>query len=124
MQTGKLNKRIKIDRPNETQNDLQEVVIEYVFWQEVWASIEPLNGKEFLTAQQIQSDVSTRIRIRYLEGINQKHRIRFDREATGSPTVTDYYEIDAVIPVMEDRRQMDLMCRKLDAEGARIEGSL
>lgn len=122
MQTGKLNKRVKIDRPVETQNDSNEVTTEYQEWTTVWASIEPLVGREFLTAQQLQADVTTRIRIRYLEGVTRKMRVRYDRLA-GSPTITDYYVIDTVIPVMEDRRQMDLMCRKVDAEGFRIEGS-
>lgn len=122
MRTGPLNKRVKIERRVETQNDALEVVIRYVPWQEVWAEIEPLSGREYFAAQQVSSDVNTRIRIRHLEGVTRKMRVLYERLA-GSPTEVDYYEVDNVIAVKENRRDIYLMCRKIDTEGFRVDGS-
>lgn len=122
MRTGPLNKRVRIQRRVEVQNDTNEVVISYLDWQEVWAAIEPLTGREFFAAQQISADISTRIRIRALDGVNRKMRVLYTRKA-GSPTEIDYYEIDSVIPVLENNREVYLMCRKIDTEGFRVDGT-
>jgi SPP1 family predicted phage head-tail adaptor len=122
MRTGPLNKRVQIQRRVETQNELKEVVISYVYWDEVWAEIEPLNGREFFAAQQISGDVSTKIRIRALDGVTRKMRVIYERRA-GSPTESDYYEIDTVIRIRENNRDVYLMCRKVDTEGFRVDGT-
>lgn len=122
MRTGKLNKRIHIQKALETQNETNETTYTFVEFAEVWASIEPLSGRPLFQAQQISGDVSTRIRIRALEGVNRKMRVVYQR-LIGPPTVYDLYEIDTVIPVDENRRETYLMCRKVDSEGFRLEGS-
>lgn len=47
-------------------------------WEEVsapWASVEPLSAREFIAAQAQQSAVTTRIRIRYRDGVNAQMRV-------------------------------------------------
>lgn len=122
MRTGPLNKRIRIQRQVNNQNDFKENVISFEDWQEVWASIEPLSGREYFAAQQISSDVTTKIRIRHLEDVTRKMRVVYERVA-GSPTKIVVYEIDTVIPVLENRREDWLMCREVDTEGFRVDGS-
>lgn len=122
MRTGPLDKRVKIQRRVETQNEFKENVISYVDWEEVWAAIEPLSGREYIAAQQISSDVTTKIRIRHLEGVTRKMRAVYERVA-GSPTVIVVYEIDNVLRMNEGRREMWLMCREIDSEGFRVDGS-
>lgn len=41
----------------------------------VWASVEPLSGKEFYAAEQSQSEVTHKIRCRYFSGISPAMRI-------------------------------------------------
>lgn len=41
----------------------------------VWAAVEPMSAREFTAAQQIQSKVTTRITIRYRDGITAAMRI-------------------------------------------------
>jgi len=122
MRTGPLNKRVIIQRRIESQNEFKETVISYADWQPVWAAIEPASGREYIAAQQISSDVSTKIRIRHLEGVTRKMRVSYERVA-GSPTVTVLYEIDNVLRINEGRREMWLMCREVDSEGFRVDGS-
>ena len=122
MRTGPLNKRIKIQRRVETQNEFKETVISYVDWEERWASIEPLGGREYISSQQISADVTTKIVIRQLDGVTRKMRVVYERIA-GSPTVIVMYEIDTVVSVKEGRREMWLLCREVDSEGFRVDGS-
>jgi SPP1 family predicted phage head-tail adaptor len=41
----------------------------------VWASVEPLMGREMMAAQAAQSEITTRFRIRYLDGVDSTMRI-------------------------------------------------
>ena len=67
----------------------------------VWASVEPLQGREFLEARQMQAEVTTRIRIRYRAGIVPPMRVIW-----GSHT----YDVQAVIEPEARRRELQLMC--------------
>lgn len=68
---------------------------------EVWAGLEPLSGKEFLAAQAVNSEISTRIVIR-TRPINAGNRIIFRGE---------FYNIRAVLPDKESGLEyVSLMC--------------
>lgn len=41
-------------------------VITWVTLHSVWAAVEPLSGREYIISQSAQSEVTTRIRMRYL----------------------------------------------------------
>lgn len=63
---------------------------------EVWCSIEPTIGRDRFAAQQVQSEVQGRIRLRYMTGINGK--MRGYEAATGT-----YFDFLAE-PVYDARR--------------------
>ncbi len=67
----------------------------------VWASVEPLQGREYLEARQLEAEVTTRIRIRYRDGIVPQMRVVW-----GSHT----YDVQAVIEPDSGRRELQLMC--------------
>lgn len=69
----------------------------------VWAAIEPLTGREYWGAQQVDSEVAGKIRIRYLSDINPTMRVKFG---------TRIYEILAVINVNERNEELTLMVRE------------
>lgn len=52
--------------------ELDEVWVDVA---QVWASVEPLVGREFYEAQQIQSSVTAKIRIRWRPGVDAGMRI-------------------------------------------------
>jgi SPP1 family predicted phage head-tail adaptor len=81
MQAGKLDRRITIQQPVETQNSFGEIVVSYTNFAEVWAEVIPLSGRELLTAGQILPEATMRINIRWLAGINEKFRILYDNVA-------------------------------------------
>lgn len=42
---------------------------------QVWASVEPLVGREFYEAQQVQSSVTAKLRLRWRPGVNAGMRV-------------------------------------------------
>lgn len=75
---GKFRHRIAIDRRINAQNPTTGVIT--VTWENVHpsvpASIEPLSAREFIAASAGQSEITARITIRYLPGLDATHRIR------------------------------------------------
>jgi SPP1 family predicted phage head-tail adaptor len=69
-----------------------------------WASIEPLNGREFFAAQQVNAEVTARIRLRYLPGVTRQMQVKF-----GSRT----FAIESVINVEERNRELQLMVKEV-----------
>lgn len=86
-------------------------------WQTVWASIEPLSGKEFFVSAQLQGEVSHRIRMRFVypdgshpEGVTPKMWITFTPPFSN---VVKHFDIRAVINIEERPFWIDLICREL-----------
>lgn len=115
MRAGRLSRRVTIQERVETQNATGEVVWT---WQDVacvWAEIAAVNGREFFSAQQIQSNVTHTILIRWRRGIVAKMRVVEDGGSCGD---TVYYDIEA--PLANARRtELRLMCVTRDADGWR-----
>ena len=75
LKAGDLDKRVTIQAPTETRDAGGAVVVTWVDVATVWAAIEPLRGRELIAAQAEASEVSGKIRLRYLSGITSKHRV-------------------------------------------------
>ena len=75
-------------------------------WSDVatpWASIEPLRGAERMSAQQLESRLSHRVRLRHRDGVTTAMRLKFG---------TRIFNIRAVInPAMRDRL-LELLCEE------------
>lgn len=79
MQAGKLRDRVDLQRVSVTPDSHGDQVKTWATLATVWASIEPLSGREFLQASQVMSDVTVRIRIRGRTDITltPKDRVQF-----------------------------------------------
>lgn len=78
MQAGKLRHRVTLQRPVKTQNPATGAIING--WADVatlWASVVDLSAREFVAAQAGQSEVTTRITIRWRDDVTSKHRILY-----------------------------------------------
>ena len=77
-----------------------------VTWQDVitvWASVDPLSGREYFYAHQIKNAISHRIRIRYRTDVNEAMRIRHgDR----------YFSIESMIDMGERREFLEIRCQE------------
>lgn len=105
MKAGRLRHRVTIQKPVETQNTYGEAEVRWQDVATVWASVEPLRGREYLAAKQMVSEVEVRVVIRYMAGITAKMKV-----VHGS----DEYLIETVINVMERDREIQLMCTRFD----------
>lgn len=106
MNAGKLRHRITIQQQQESTKDSYGALVES--WLDVaasiWASVEPLSGREFYAAQQVNSETTTRITIRYRSGVISKMRAVYGERI---------YDILSVIDPEERHIEMQLMCKEL-----------
>lgn len=104
MNAGKLNKRITIQQYESTQNEFGEQVKTWSNIKTAWASIQPLQGREWFNAKQMQSEIEVRMRLRYTTAITPKMRIVYN---------SLNYNIESIINVGEANRELELMCSKV-----------
>mgnify|MGYP002813343007 CR=1 FL=1 len=100
MRIGPLRARVRI-RTYTTSRDAYGAEVEaWVDFADVWASIEPLIGREFMAAKQITAEISHKIRMRYIEGLLPTMTILWgDRE----------FEIVSIINVSERNKEILIM---------------
>jgi SPP1 family predicted phage head-tail adaptor len=79
MQAGALRHRLTIQAaPRVPVRDTTGAAVEV--WEdvaEVWGSVEPLSGRELMSAQQLNAELSHRVRLRYLPGLSPIMQIRY-----------------------------------------------
>lgn len=105
MRSGRLNKRIQIARQVETTDAHGERLSATSTFASRWASIEPINGREYIAAIGTNSKITTQIRIRH-DSVT----------ATIAPSdLVIYgqtiYDIEAVINSRTENRELLLMCQ-------------
>lgn len=90
MNIGKLRHRVEIQRLVDGVQDAQtgDVTRAWVTQRSVWASIDAVSGREYLSAQAAQSEVTSRITVRMTDVI-PKDRIVYNGV---------YYNVHAVLP--------------------------
>lgn len=72
---GQLRERVTIQRANESRNRLGETTYTYETFAEVWASVNGVTAREFLLANTQQTEITHRIRMRYLTGLTNQMRV-------------------------------------------------
>lgn len=80
-------------------------------WQDivtVWASVEPISGRELLAAQQVQGEITHRIRCRYVDGVTTAVRITFG---------TRVFDIQAPINPREVGAMLEIMAKEGPTDG-------
>jgi SPP1 family predicted phage head-tail adaptor len=80
MQAGTLRNQVQLQRVTVAVDSHGDQTKTWATLATVWASIEPLSGREFLSASQTMSDVTVRIKVRGRTDIRltPKDRVRFD----------------------------------------------
>lgn len=104
MQAGKLRHRVTIQEKSVTRDSFGAEVITWVDFAEVWGSVEPLRGREFIEGRQMTASVDHRVRIRQRAGISPEMRVSYAGRV---------FEIRAVLHVNEAQREMHLMCQEI-----------
>lgn len=104
MKIGKLRHRVTIQKLISTPDGGGGSTKTWIDDATVWAAIEPLRGGERYVAQQIQSELTHKITMRYREGIKPQMRIKYkDR----------IFEILSVIDIDERRIWLEMLCSEV-----------
>lgn len=74
----------------------------------VWASVEPLRGREYFAAATVNAENTVRIRMRYRRGVTPDMRALYDGRV---------FEIQSVIDVNEMHREIHLMTQEVVGDG-------
>jgi SPP1 family predicted phage head-tail adaptor len=101
---GKLRHRIRIEQPAQAQDSATGAITETwaTFADNIPAAIEDLSGRDYIQSAAMQSEVTTRITIRYMDGVKPNMRVVAE-DAT--------YQIRAAMKDKESRREyITLMC--------------
>ncbi len=103
MQAGRLDTLITIEQKSYARTEFNELVDEWEYFAQVWASVNDISGREFLASGGIQTEVTTKIYLRQIAGVTAGMRV-----VDGS----DIYNI--IAPLGRDRRSnlMTLMCSR------------
>lgn len=106
MRAGELRHRITLQRATEARDSFGQAVKTWSDVATVWASVEPLRGREFLDARQLQREISAHITIRWRDDVDAGMRVRW----TDPAGTAHLYDIEAVLPDATHRRVLTLMC--------------
>ncbi|HEI8511243.1 TPA: phage head closure protein [Proteus mirabilis] len=87
-------------KPNRISGD--EVIWRDVL-KDIHASVEPLRGREYFQAQQVQSETTFRIRMRWFPQVKSTMRVCFGSRI---------FNIVAIIDPEERHRELQLMCKE------------
>jgi SPP1 family predicted phage head-tail adaptor len=103
MNIGKLRKRVQLQHLVRNQDDFGEAIPSYTPYATVWASVEPLQGRELEHAQQISAEITHRVTIRYIAAVTSEHRVVYGERIL---------EIESVINPEERNEMLILMCKE------------
>lgn len=95
--------RVTFLRPVRT-NEYDGVVAEPEFLRTVWASVEPLTGRELILSRQVQSEITHKIRTRWFEGLLPSDLARVGARIFGIVSVGDEKERGRWMEIMAVER--------------------
>lgn len=97
-----LRQRITIEQYTVTdRNEIGGEVKDWAPVATVWASVEPIRGREFFAAQQVNAEVTHKVTTRFHAGITPKMRVKYGARVL---------EIQSVIDPQERHLFLELMC--------------
>lgn len=103
MDAGQLDQRLTFQAQLPGQDARGQASGQWVTAFTCWGAAEPLRGREFFAAAQLQSEVTVRFRIRWRAGVHGRMRVLW----RGQP-----YEIEGdPIDIRGERRELQVMCR-------------
>ena len=103
MDIASLRHRITIERVAETVDSVRDIKSSWTTFATVWAEVRSLNGREYWESRQVNSEITGKIKIRYLSGITTKMRIKFGSRI---------FDIEAILNTEERNREMILLVKE------------
>lgn len=105
IQSGALRHRVDVEWDDSIQDANGSPDPHWIAFGTFYASVEPIRGNEALRANQLLSEMDTRIRMRWsplTDQITTKHRILF---------AGNTYSIISIAHLRFERQELELMCK-------------
>ena len=111
MKIGPLRHRVVIQQKSVTRDTYGAEVVSWTNVATVWAAVEPLAGNERYvnTVDQRIAEATTRIRIRYRDGIDSLMRV-----VHTIGTYSHTYDIRAILNQWGRFKELHLMCKEVN----------
>ena len=103
MKIGEMRHRITFQEAQKTSDGYKGFTETWVYVVEVWASVEPLSGRERFFSMQIKAEVTHKVKIRYRAGLSEDMRITF-----GGRILL----IEGMRDIDERREVLEFVCRE------------
>lgn len=103
MRAGRLRHRVTVEQLLVTDDGYGGQSQAWSTFATVWASVEPLQGREYFQAQQAQATVTHKVTMRHLDGVTHDMRVKHGSRALN---------IVSVIDTEERGRELVLMCEE------------
>lgn len=100
MRLGPLRHRVTFQQRKTTVDEYGQPVEGWDDIATVWASVEPISGRELLSAQQVQGELTHRIRCRYFAGLVAADRMLFESRGFDLKSIINSMEIDASLEIL------------------------
>jgi len=108
MKIGKLRHRVKIQAYTAGRDSFGAEEHVWMDVATVWASVTPVSGKEYFASAQTNTEVSTKITMRYKSGITPKMRVVLGARI---------FEIISALNFEERSVELNLMCKESVPDG-------
>lgn len=103
IEIGDMRHRITFQQPIKTPDGHKGHTVQWQDMVTVWASVEPLSGREYFYSHQIKVELTHRVKTRYRTDITTKMRIKHrDR----------VLEIESIIDLKERREVLEILCKE------------
>lgn len=113
IEAGSLRKRVQIQALPASQamepNWNEALYTDWTAQGTVWASIEPLSGRELVYANQVAADATHLVTVRYFQGLAERMRFVYADDRTAQ---TRYFNISFVKDVEERHIQQQCYCQE------------
>ena len=103
MQSGKLRNYIEIQQKIMVEDENLEWIESWPTFTSCWAEILPLVGREYWASRQTVSEVTGKIRMRYLTGVKTTMKVKDGLKS---------YDIEAVIDVENRHEELILLVKE------------
>jgi len=100
---GDMKHRITFQKPIKTPDGYKGHTVSWQDVVTVWASVEPLTGREYFYAHQIKAEVTHGVKTRYRDDITVKMRIKHRDRVLG---------IESIIDLQERREVLEILCKE------------
>jgi SPP1 family predicted phage head-tail adaptor len=101
---GSYRHPITLQKQSQTKNDYGEKVPTWTDFAQSRAGIYPISGKDFIASAEVNSEVTTKINLRYIPGVTADMRVKFGERI---------FKIIAVMNFQERNKEIQLMCKEM-----------